>query len=276
MLKNIIYYFSGTGNSLAVARKLATLNGNTTLIPMIQEEPLSIDSDINTIGLVYPIYINAIPKTVLNFLKKNKNIFKSFTYAVATHGSKPGVAGLNLMENMKELGIKLNAYYEIEMINNTPKGLAPKLLMHLNWEKEITSELVEKMLIETESDINFISKNIVEKKVYFKVDEKKIFNIFKRTLMKPIWNMTSKSILKVDFILDDDCIGCGRCEEVCLTNRIKLEHNQPKWIHDNCTCCYACFNFCPEQAVGVKDYTKKVGRYHHPDISLEEISQQKL
>jgi formate hydrogenlyase subunit 6/NADH:ubiquinone oxidoreductase subunit I len=42
-----------------------------------------------------------------------------------------------------------------------------------------------------------------------------------------------------------------------------------------CYFCYACFNFCPEQAILLKIYTKKNGRYHYPTITADEIARQK-
>lgn len=274
MSKNIIFYFSGTGNSLEVAKQLKFHLDDTDTIPIIQSEPINVGDGILRVGLVYPIYVNAVPKVVLDFIKANKNIFKGFTFAVATHGGIPGIAGLNLIDNMSKLDIKLSAYYEVEMINNTPKGVAPKPLMHLNWEKEITSELIQKMLTDTESKVKSISMSLLDNESSFEIGKSKILNNLKLTFMNAIWKMSEKKPLKVVFILDESCIGCGNCAKVCTTSRIQLLSSKPQWIHDNCNCCYACFNFCPKQAIGVKHYTKKLGRYHHPNIDINEITKQ--
>ncbi len=42
-----------------------------------------------------------------------------------------------------------------------------------------------------------------------------------------------------------------------------------------CYYCYACFNFCPEQSILVKNYTHKDGRYYHPDVTAKDIAEQK-
>jgi Pyruvate/2-oxoacid:ferredoxin oxidoreductase delta subunit len=39
--------------------------------------------------------------------------------------------------------------------------------------------------------------------------------------------------------------------------------------------CYACFNFCPRQAILVKGYNLKTGCYNHPGIRAEDIAGQK-
>lgn len=275
MSKNIIFYYSGTGNSLSVAKRIGAYLYDTELIPMIKKHEIVIDKDVESVGLVYPIYVNATPRVVLEFLKKHKEKFSGFVYSVATHGGIPGVAGLHHMNFMRKMGIQLNGYYEIKMINNTPKGVAPKPFMHLEWENEIGSALIEEMLEKSGFLAQRVSNNIANKKSHFDIDLLSLSNKIKRTLMKPVWWATEKNPLKVDFILDDTCIGCGNCVSVCPTSRIELIDNQPQWVNDQCNCCYACFNFCPSQAIGVEHYTKKMGRYHHPEIDICEIVNQK-
>ncbi len=41
------------------------------------------------------------------------------------------------------------------------------------------------------------------------------------------------------------------------------------------TATLACFNFCPEQSILVKNYTHKDGRYYHPDVTAQDIAEQK-
>jgi formate hydrogenlyase subunit 6/NADH:ubiquinone oxidoreductase subunit I len=90
--------------------------------------------------------------------------------------------------------------------------------------------------------------------------------------MNLMWYISGKSKPKLNFLLDECCIGCGLCEKICTTKRIKMNENKPEWINENCNFCYACFNYCPVQAIGVKHYTKKLGRYHHPEINSEDIA----
>jgi MinD superfamily P-loop ATPase len=95
-------------------------------------------------------------------------------------------------------------------------------------------------------------------------------------LMKLLWKITEQSAPRLDFTLDESCISCGKCERVCTTNRIKLVEGKPHWEGKKCNYCYACFNFCSAQAIGVKYYTKKSGRYHYPSVTWEDIAAQKL
>lgn len=94
-------------------------------------------------------------------------------------------------------------------------------------------------------------------------------------LIKLLWYINEKSRPKLDFLFDETCTGCGLCETVCTSNRIKMRNDKPECISENCNFCYACFNYCPTQAIGVKHYTKKLGRYHNPEVSAEDIAKQK-
>ena len=57
-----IYYFSGTGNSLYIAKELQKRIPETILIPMLSLlEKESISTKANIIGLVFPIYLTSLP-----------------------------------------------------------------------------------------------------------------------------------------------------------------------------------------------------------------------
>lgn len=84
------------------------------------------------------------------------------------------------------------------------------------------------------------------------------------------------------FYADSRCIGCGICEKVCLSKKIKMNDKKPIWQKKVlCYMCFACLNFCPEKSIqvedipGVKSYTKENGRYPHPYASVKDISAQK-
>jgi flavodoxin len=96
-----IYYFSGTGNSLAVARDIAEkINGK--LIPIYSViEKEDIETDADTIGIVFPVYYatlgqSGIPFMVRKFIEKLKNINSKYLFVICTHGGMPGATIGNL------------------------------------------------------------------------------------------------------------------------------------------------------------------------------------
>jgi flavodoxin len=65
-----IFYFTGTGNLLFAARKIAASTGaNLISIPQAMHKSKSYKDDC--IGFVYPQYANGLPKMVRSFIINN-------------------------------------------------------------------------------------------------------------------------------------------------------------------------------------------------------------
>jgi ferredoxin len=79
------------------------------------------------------------------------------------------------------------------------------------------------------------------------------------------------------FYADPRCTGCGTCEGVCLSQRIRIENQRPVWQDSvRCMYCFACLHWCPSQAVQIEGRkTMRRGRYHHPAIGTKDIARQK-
>jgi flavodoxin len=89
MNKVAIYYFSGTGNSLVVARDIAgKMNANLIpVISMIDQE--SINTDASVIGIVFPIYDFKPPLIIRKFVGKLENISSKYIFNIELVANKP-------------------------------------------------------------------------------------------------------------------------------------------------------------------------------------------
>jgi flavodoxin len=92
-MKTAIYYFSGTGNSFAVARDIAEkTSGKLISIPSVMDQP-SIITDADVIGIVFPVYFRAvlggIPLIVRRFTRKLEDIDSKYIFAICTYGLGP-------------------------------------------------------------------------------------------------------------------------------------------------------------------------------------------
>ena len=67
-----------------------------------------------------------------------------------------------------------------------------------------------------------------------------------------------------DFFAKDSCISCGKCEENCVMNNIRLENGKPVW-GGNCTHCMACICGCPAEAIEYGKKSKGKPRYQCPE-----------
>ena len=66
-----IYYFSGTGNSLHVAKELQKRIPESKLISIVNLlKKEVIESSSDTVGFVFPIHLAMVPAPVMEFIKK--------------------------------------------------------------------------------------------------------------------------------------------------------------------------------------------------------------
>ncbi|MCK5773172.1 MAG: flavodoxin family protein, partial [Thermoplasmata archaeon] len=72
---NKLYYFTGTGNSLWVAKQLAKQLSNFSIEPianLLSDNKKIENPDSDMIGLVFPVYIFGPPLIVNRFINKLK------------------------------------------------------------------------------------------------------------------------------------------------------------------------------------------------------------
>ncbi|MCB2193086.1 MAG: EFR1 family ferrodoxin [Deltaproteobacteria bacterium] len=76
------------------------------------------------------------------------------------------------------------------------------------------------------------------------------------TYFGPIW-WTKRSIEK-HYLMEDQCIACGTCEEKCPSGAIDLADYSVN--REACVLCFGCLNNCPAQAVYMQyDGTRLIG-----------------
>jgi len=117
-----IYYFSGTGNSLYVAKELKKILPDVKLIPivgMIKSEDFV--TKAKNVGFIFPCYGLTIPIPVRSFLKKINVISSDYLFAIVTRGGTI-FRGFHIIDNcLKKQGKSLNAAFTINMALNDPK-----------------------------------------------------------------------------------------------------------------------------------------------------------
>ncbi|HYF75242.1 MAG TPA: EFR1 family ferrodoxin [Candidatus Nitrosocosmicus sp.] len=258
----MIFYFSGTGNSLQVARSLAENNG---------EKLVSIAAAVNggeaayeytldeeeMVGFVYPVYAWAPPKMVFQFIEglKLNNYRNNYTFSVATCGENIGKTMEVLADALKNKGIGLDSGFSIAMPNN-----------YIIMGDVDTKEAEERKLAEAEETLKTINRVIRERK-------RGVFDIKKgflpwvlTSVINPLFNKNAIDTSK--FHADDSCNGCGLCERVCNCRSIKVE-GKPRW-GEKCTQCLACIHYCPMKAIQYGKGTEKKGRYTNPNVKISE------
>lgn len=248
-----IYYFTGTGNSLYIAKKLKESLENCELIPM--EKLISLNEVVpnsKEVGFIFPIYFGDIPNFVKNILKKFDLSNVEYIFTLPNCYSLVGATFLNLKKLFTSLGKKINYENVLFMPDNA-------ILFPIEKDRE-KLEKIETDIIPVIEDI----KNRVNSKD-ISISNLQIFQYFSMKLFSE-WEFSPKK-----FRANDSCISCGICEQVCPTKNIEIKDGKPQFS-SNCTHCLACFHWCPKEAISMKNFTIKNRRkYHNPNIKLDEV-----
>ncbi|MDF2504110.1 EFR1 family ferrodoxin [Clostridium sp.] len=268
-MKTQIFYFSGTGNSLYIAKELAKEISNTTLQPIISV--LSMDKiviEAEKIGFVFPIHAFSIPEPVKQFLKRVNIKTNSYIFAVATRGGSPCRVFKEIDKILEKKDKKLDAQFFINMPNN-----------YLPIFEVAPQEEILKLQGETKDRIGFIKDIIINNKESKEKDSHGSFieeNILFPVLTQ-VFHKTGYFNTQNKFYSDDKCTSCKICSEICLSGKIKMKDGKPKWDKNiQCTYCFACIHYCPVKAIQIKNTKTNVrGRYHHEGIDGGDIASQK-
>ncbi|MCK5128987.1 MAG: EFR1 family ferrodoxin [Clostridiales bacterium] len=253
-----IYYFTGTGNSLSIAKKLNDkLDGELVSISKVLNDQ-KIVIDANEVGFVFPIYAWGIPRIVRDFIKKAQFRNVSYTFAVA---GCAGIAGKSLpvlKKLLKKKGVMLNSGFIVSESSNA-------------------IDAMHKFMVKNKGDRDHRSIDIRLDKMAGIITDRKNIALEKDA---PIANTVGNFINKMasiafkrqdaNYWVTDDCTHCGICKKACPRTNITIEENGPVW-HHNCEYCMACISWCPNAALQSGDSTQGMKRYRKNGITVKDI-----
>lgn len=241
-MKGVLYYFSGTGNTMWVANKIKenfkSYGIDISLINMESEKPINIKCyDFMIIGSV--VYSGLEPKIVNDFLKKlpdTKKRIKTIVYS--TQASKSSSAILSMAKKLTQKGYDIVIQSAIRMPNDRYFILGKK--SSLEEEKEILGRSSEK--------IKELTKLFIENK-RLKECNSKIKMSFGRIYGKFLRNSLPK--LSKNITASKECIKCGLCLRNCPKSNITFENGRAVF-HSKCMLCLRCIYVCPINAIRYK------------------------
>jgi ferredoxin len=256
-MKTTIFYFTGTGNSLKIAKDIASQLGDTVLVPVQRAMTGTVDLSADRIGLVFPVYMGGMPAIIAEFAKKMKTGKGKYVFAVANFGGMSGSTLVHLAAALKRQGTPLNAGFGVKMPGN-----------YIPFYGAITEQkqkqVFEKAAEKVTSIVCCIRKGNSHKPETGGFAVNAIYSTIHALCMPHIHRMDKS------FTVLEKCNSCGICGKVCPVKNIAMENGKPVWL-GKCEQCMACIQFCPVEAI---QYGKKTGnrrRYHHPDILLSEL-----
>ncbi|MBN2567340.1 EFR1 family ferrodoxin [Candidatus Woesearchaeota archaeon] len=256
-MRTTIFWFSGTGNSLKVAKDLAEkLDGDVTLVPIataIRKQP---DLTADRIGLVFPTYAWGPPYIVAQFLSKVKT--SKYVFAVATAGASSAGCMEYVKKGLAAVGTGLDAGWVVLMPSNyLPFGGPPA-----EGKRKELYAAEQARIAEIAAAIGQKRSGVLEKG-----------NLVVNAILTGF--VYQKGIARFreadrEFWVNDRCISCGRCALICPVGNIRMANGHPTWLH-RCEQCLACIHWCPSEAIQLGTKSEGKQRYHHPDIAVEEL-----
>lgn len=270
-MEKIIYYFSGTGNSLRAARIIADNIGGATLFSMRNNPAAVSGENAKMIGFVCPVYEWDVPKTVKTFVEQLTINPNAYTFMVATYIAIHGRCFETVDALLREKGSRLDYGRALRCVASQCTAYEPfppaRLMVPLSEKKseEIGRE------ISHQKTRRYPRMSPVTKRLYTR-------------MMVPFLNIQQE--YDKGFYSSDACIGCEICRKVCPCNNITFTQNRPVWNHA-CIGCNACVAYCPTKAIQFKTpdayarldniITRRLGlpekrtRYHHPNITAADM-----
>jgi len=248
----MILYFSGTGNSRAVARYLATLSGDRIVgigRKFIEQPELSATG--GRVIWVFPCYSWGVPPVVRRVIANVKGDKGDIHHAVVTFGDDVGLTAEMFRSDIISRGMKPGGVWGVRM---------PNTYVLLPGFDVDTGAVADAKLAAADSRIEAvwaeIKKGVVSTDIvrgtFPGIKTKVIYPLFTRYMMSP-----------KPFAATDACVGCGKCADSCPMDNIKMKQRRPEWGTD-CSLCLGCYHVCPHHAVTYGRVTRRKGQYRHP------------
>lgn len=245
----LIFYFTGTGNSLYVAKQIG---GNLISISNIDDSNKKIFEE-EAIGFVFPCYSYEVPRLMSIFFKKHCFSAQYF-FVIITYGNSLGNT-LNEFDKLaNKKNIKINYFNSVLTIDN--------FLPLYSIENQLKKEKKKK----TEEQIAIIKNDILNRK-NISLKKENIINKISKYCLK-IFNLNNNPKIDKNFRINSNCNNCRICIKICPLNNIK-EKEKIEYQH-NCCFCLSCIHNCPQNAVHIK-YERSKLRYRNPNIKIEEL-----
>ncbi len=232
-MERVIYCFSGTGNSLRAAIRIAERMGGAEVVSVRCDAKAVSAESADVIGFVCPVYEWDLPGTMRRFAEQLKINPNAYVFLVATYILVHGKSFETMERILEEKGARLHYGVALRCVASQCTAYPPFPPERL-------------MIPYMERRIDRIGKEIAEgkKRAYPKMA--KLARRWYSRLMTPYMEVERE--YDKGFYMDERCVGCTICARVCPTRNITVREGRPVWNH-RCHGCMACVAYCPTKAI---------------------------
>lgn len=252
----MIFYFTGTGNSLYVAQNIAE-NQSDRLVSIAEcmkngQYEFQLEKN-ECIGFSFPVYFWGLPTIVEDFISRLSfsQYIGQYIYAVFNCGGSIGNTDKVFKKRLASGGYRLSTSFSVFMPDNYI------IMMDLLTPPDEIPVLLEK----TDRELISINETIAAKETSKLPLHKKRWAWLESAITHPYYKFDRSTR---PFHSTDRCISCGLCAEICPCNTITMVEGKPVW-NKKCTQCLGCLHRCPVTAIQYGKKTHSRGRYVNPD-----------
>ena len=258
-MKTNIYYYTGTGNSLWTARTLAENVGDAEIYSLAENDGSNLTNSAPCIGLVFPVHIWGVPGRVMKFLDASSaGMHPEYLFAVAVNAGQVANTLVQLRKVLAANGKTLSAGWEITLPSN-----------YIPWGGPGPQEEQQKRFETAEHKLRSLAEHIKKQES----SPVETGPLWQRLIFSGLaYPMSFPQVPKMDqkFKVDEKCNHCEICQKVCPTGNVTLQDGKPIW-NRRCEQCFACLQWCPQEAIQYGQKTPQYQRYHHPEIKLKDM-----
>jgi len=249
-----VFYFSATGNSLSVAKKIGSIISSIPQELHDMKEKGSdhiIATDSDAVGIVFPVYFGRLPRPVKEFIECLKTD-APYVFAVMTYGEIAGCAASDFVRTARRSGLSPAYVRTLKMVDNNFSVVNVEKQVRTQGRKHIAGHLSE-IVYDIRHRRRFVERpGIIDRITSFVEDR-----------------MTAEDAPRRFSVETYKCTGCGICAKVCPMANLSMTDGRPTW-GDNCLKCTACYHNCPQEAIRYRGEKSRY-TYRNSDVSLEEI-----
>lgn len=252
---HLVCYFSATGNSRHVARRLAAAFGGCCVAMdgclQAGQTRLALARGAS-VGFVFPVYFWGLPTLVREFLRRvSFSVAPAWVYDVVTYGTTLGEVHRQFCAERSRRGWAAGGSFAVRMVDV--------------WTPMFNLSDSARCLRRTRAAEPQIDRVVAA--VAARRSGRRHWSELPHLLAALYYRTYEAQRRTARFhVLREQCVGCGLCARLCPVGAIALDRDGlPRWVKLRCVLCLRCLHHCPHHALHYGSHTLGHGQFLHPD-----------